>query len=100
VGQVGDAVSASIAKCQQVREETRHIGRPKGCVVSDAHRANIAAGVRRAYAEGRVTRKRWQPPDEFAAMYYDLQSKFGPVEAHRLIEDHARVVARRRSRGG
>lgn len=81
----------------------RHRGRPPGWTMPPDMRARISAGVRRAIAEGRghVGRRPnnvYAPPAEFADMYADFAEQYGYVEARRLVEDHARVVARRRAR--
>ena len=56
------------------------------------YREKVAAGVRAS--NGKLS---WEPPAEHAAMFEDLRTKVGSTEARRLVEDHIRVVARRRA---
>jgi hypothetical protein len=75
--------------------------RPKEC------NERVAALMRERWADphyrARMTQGRWgerdewQPPQEHRELFADLRAKFGPGEARRLVEDHMRVVERRKA---
>ena len=58
-----------------------------------AWRAEMSAKMRVSQMNGA-----WQPPAEYRAMFHELRTKVGKVEARRLIEEHAAIVKMRAER--